>query len=552
VADVAAAAGQGQTEQAAGPGLFIRTATGLVRGVPPKSGLIMSFMPGHPTQTMSAIFLLALAVGPGGNPYLALLLVVPMSLAISYAFGLLTQMIPRSGGDYMLVSRVLYPAFGLISSFCMMMANLLSNAFFGLAVVLVGISPLCVAVGLIGHHPGLVSWGTHVASSKGWLIFFGLLLFAFAGAFQMFGWKWTLRVQNTFFWMISASLAICMIIMAFISRGTFERKYNNFAKPFTHNPDSYDATIRTAVHHGVNVAPHFSFGATIPMLAVFATTAIFAYWSTFVGGELRQASTMKTSNYMALAGVIPLPIVAIAVLIFLSHFGGEFLRAANGGGLQAQVTVPGTPFFFLTGVALGSSVFTVIVFVLYMAFWPTITYIATIQQTRMLFAYSFDGILPKWIARVNRHNVPWVALWASLAMSGATFIWAVFNSTGFFKVLAYATLVQMIPSFLIGISAMVAPYRRRRLYQASASQKTVFGIPLMSIAGLGAAITATLVWLMFTWYDQLGVNSDWTSLFSWTLGPAAAGILFWGAVYLYKHYQQGIDITRVFAVIPPE
>src|SRR3954451_16919388 len=155
-------------------GLFARTPPGLVRGVPPRSSLIINFIPGHPTQTMAAILLFALAVGPGGTPFLALLFVVPMSLAFAYSFGLLTQMIPRSGGDYMLVSRVIHPSVGYVSVFAMTMAGVLSTAFFGLAVVLSGISPLCVAVGLIGHHPGLVSWGNHVASSHGWLLFFGL------------------------------------------------------------------------------------------------------------------------------------------------------------------------------------------------------------------------------------------------------------------------------------------------------------------------------------------------------------------------------------------
>ena len=120
-------------------GLFARAATGLVRGVPPRSSLIINFIPGHPTQTMAAVLLFALAVGPGGNPYLALLLVVPMTLAFAYAFGLLTQMIPRSGGDYMLVSRVVHPAIGYVSVFCMTTAGLLSNAFFGLAVVTAGL-----------------------------------------------------------------------------------------------------------------------------------------------------------------------------------------------------------------------------------------------------------------------------------------------------------------------------------------------------------------------------------------------------------------------------
>ena len=65
--------------------------------MPPRSSLIINFIPGHPTQTMVAVLLFALAVGAGGNPFLALLLVIPMSLAFSYAFGLLTADDPALG-----------------------------------------------------------------------------------------------------------------------------------------------------------------------------------------------------------------------------------------------------------------------------------------------------------------------------------------------------------------------------------------------------------------------------------------------------------------------
>src|SRR5216683_329802 len=157
-------------------GLFARTATGLVRGVPPRSSLILNFIPGHPTQTMAAVLLFALAVGPGGNPFLALLLVVPMTLAFSYAFGLLTQMIPRSGGDYMLVTRVIHPAIGWVSVFCMTTAGLLSNAFFG------------------------------------------LLMFALAGVMQLWGWRWILRIQNFVFWMVTASLLLCGLMALILSK----------------------------------------------------------------------------------------------------------------------------------------------------------------------------------------------------------------------------------------------------------------------------------------------------------------------------------------------
>jgi basic amino acid/polyamine antiporter, APA family len=532
-------------------GLFARAATGLVRGVPPRSSLIINFIPGHPTQTMAAVLFFALAVGPGGNPYLAVLLVVPMSLAFSYAFGLLTQMIPRSGGDYMLVSRVIHPAVGYVSVFCMTTAGLLSNAFFGLAVVTAGLSPLCVAVGLIGGWPGLVSWGNHISTSKGWILFFGLLMFAFAGVMQLWGWRWTLRLQNLFFWMVTASLLLCGLMAIVLSKSHFISKFNEFAQKVTGTSDAYHGTIATAVKNGVAVHPSFSFSLTIPIVAVFATTAIFSYWSTFVGGELRQASTIKTANNMALGGVIPLALVAIFTWLFFRGFGGDFLRAANGGGLPAKIAVPGTPFFYLTAIAVGSTFFAILIFVLYIVFWPLITYISSLQQTRAIFAMSFDGILPKRVTRVNRYGCPDLALLIALLMSAAVFIWAVYNSTGFFQVLVYALLVQLIAMALVGLAGVLVPYTRPELYRASTSQKSVAGIPAVVIAGAGAIATAVFVWWAYLHYDQLGTNSNLGKLFAWTIGPAVLGAVFYAVVAVVKK-SRGTDITLVYREIPPE
>jgi APA family basic amino acid/polyamine antiporter len=539
------------TSSAAPSGLFTRTATGLVRGVPPRSSLIINFIPGHPTQTMVAILLFALAVGVGGNPFLALLLVVPMSLSFAYAFGLLTQMIPRSGGDYMLVSRVIHPAIGWMSVFCMTTAGLLSNAFFGLAVVTAGVVPLCVAVGLVADWPGLVSWAQSAGTSKGWLIFFGLIMFAFAGIIQLGGWRRLLRIQNLFFWMVTASLGIVTIVTLFQSKGHFTDKFNSFAEGFTNNPDTYGKTIADAVKGGVSVDPSFSFSATIPMIAVFATTAIFSYWSTFVGGELRQASTIKTANNMALGGVVPLILVAICTAIFFKTFGGEFLRAANAGFLPPEVATPGTTFFYLSGISVGSAAYTLIIFALYIVFWPLITYISSLQQTRAIFAMSFDGVLPKGVTRVNRNGCPDLALLIALLASAGVFIYAVFDQTGFFVVLAYALLVQLIAMALVGLAGVLAPILRPELYRASASQKRLAGIPLVQIAGAGAILTAVFVWWAYLHYDALGANANLGKLFAWTIGPAVLGVVLYFVAAMVRR-RQGVDVTLAYQEIPPE
>ena len=66
--------------------------------------------------SVGAGLLFALGLFPGGNFYLGLVLILPMTLAYSYAYGLLTAAIPRTGGDYTLISRILHPALGVVAT----------------------------------------------------------------------------------------------------------------------------------------------------------------------------------------------------------------------------------------------------------------------------------------------------------------------------------------------------------------------------------------------------------------------------------------------------
>ena len=104
---------------------------------------------------------------------------------------------------------------------------------------------------------------------------------------------------------------------------------------------------------------------------------------------------------------------------------------------------------------------------------------------------------------------------------------------------------------IVGITAVLAPYLRPELYRASASQKSVAGIPLVSIAGVGAILACAFVWWAYLHYDQLGTNAHIQKLLWWTLGPAVLGFLFYIAAAAYKR-ARGTDITLVYREIPPE
>ncbi len=539
----------GVTESGTGSShLFARNATGLVRGVSPRSSLIINFIPGHPAQSLAAGFFFVFALFPGGNYLLGLLMVIPMALAMSYAFGLLTAMIPRSGGDYMLVSRVIHPSVGLVSSFCMTLAGLLSNAFFGIAFVTIGLAPGLTGVGLISGNATLVRWGTEI-TSKHWIIVLGALMMVGSSLILAGGWRWTLRVQNTIFWLVTGSLFLSVLIALFTSHSSFIGNFNSFAQPYTHSSHSYQDVIATAHKGGVNTSPPFSFSNTIPIMGFFATFSIFSYWSTFIGGELRQASSLKTANNMAIAGVGGILIVAVFAAIFFHTFGTPFMIAANGGGMPATLALSAT-YFSLVSASVGNTVLAVILFGCYVLFWPLICYISFIQPTRMLFAYAFDGILPAGVARTSKSGSPYVAVIIAFVMSVVTLIWGVYGSN-FFQVLVYATLVQLIAMGLVGLSAVVVPYTKPDLYRASATKMKVLGIPVVSIAGAGAIATCVIIWILYFHYPlQFGLanKTKMFTIFGVTIGLAIIYYLVAKAV----RRGQGVDLARAYAEVPPE
>lgn len=538
------------TQQAAtSTGLFARNATGLVRGISPKSALVINFIPGHPAQSLAAGFFFVFALFPGGNYLLGLLMVIPLALAVSYAFGLLTQMIPRSGGDYMLVSRVLHPAVGLISSFCMTLAGLFSNAFFGIAFVTIGLGPGLVGVGLVADSHTLVDWGTTIQSTNGWKFGLGAAMMVAAGLILAAGWRWSMRLQNILFWMVTGSVIVAVLIALFTSRGSFVHNFNDFARPLTGHDNAYDGVIAAAHKAGVNTDPGFSFKNTIPIMGFFATFSIFSYWSTFVGGEVRQASTMRMANNMAAAGVIGILVVAVCAAIFFHTFGTPFMIAANGGGFPSQIATSPT-YFFLIGASTGSWIVTAILTLCYVVYWPLICYVSLMQPTRMIFAYSFDGILPKGVTKVSRNGSPYVAIMISVALSILVLLWAI-NASSFFQILVYATLIQLIAMGLVGLSGVLVAKRRPALYSASTTKRSFLGIPVVAIAGAGAMAVTALLWVLyFSYKPQFGLTNV-GRMFAIFGGAVALAAIYYLVAKTVRR-SQGVDIDLAYAEIPPE
>jgi amino acid transporter len=530
-------------------GIFVRNATGLVREVKPWQAMAINYITGAAPFVIGIALFGALSGFPGGNFLLAAVLTIPLALSVVYAFGFMTAAIPRSGGDYVIVSRTLHPALGTISASCISLSSFLSIAFEGIAFVTLGVVPALIVVGLVGGHARLVSWGHTVATSHNWQFGIGCIAIIVAGIAVGAGWTWAKRFMFTLLGFSMVGLTIASLIALVAGKGSFIHHFNTFAQPYTHNPDTYHATIAAAQKNGVNVHPAFSFVKTIPVIAVIAGISIYAYWSTFFAGELRQGNSMKTANRMGAASVLILLSVVVFVAIFFYSFGKPFLTAANGGGLPAELGTSAA-YFFLSAAYVNNTAFAIFMVLTFVLFWPVIIAETMLQPPRTMFAWSFDGIMPKTVAKVTRRGVPLIATVITIAGAIAAYAWAVYIAKNFFQVIVYATLAQLITHVLIGVSAISFPYRRRPLYQASVSNKEIAGIPLVVLAGIGAILTSIFLYWAFFHYAFFGLQAK-QNITYWVGGAVLFGLLWYIGARLVRR-QEGIDIDRVYAEIPPE
>ena len=111
--------------------LFVRNSTGLVRSASAVDATIFNAVISAPVgSTIAYSIFFALVAFPGADVVSVLILVAVINIPVLIMFALLGASMPRVGGDYVWVSRVLSPPLALISNLCMIMGGLLGAAFF--------------------------------------------------------------------------------------------------------------------------------------------------------------------------------------------------------------------------------------------------------------------------------------------------------------------------------------------------------------------------------------------------------------------------------------
>jgi amino acid transporter len=531
---------------------FSRKATGLVREMSPLDAAIFNVLPAAPGAVIAFSLLWGLNAFPGSDLIVAIILVGLFSTLLAMAFGLLSVAMPRSGADYILNSRTLHPSLGLAGSVTLMLSGLLSVGYWGLWCTIGAIGPTLIQIGAALNAPGLQSLGITLSAPNPASFSTSLVLILITTVVLILGLRLVMRLQFWLFVVAMSGYIFTALLLLVAGHDQFVHGFNSWAQQYTHQADSYNYFIQAAAKNGYTFDGTHNFTMTLWATGVVMSTGIWAWFSTNLAGEIKQANTLKHAGAILWGQLITYVSMVAMVILLYKVIGEQFMGVLNNLNGTPAYTLPAPPYYvLLVSLIYNNAIIALILGISYFCFFPLVLYIQWIQPVRAIFAYAFDGVIPMWLASVNeRFHTPVVATVLTTIIGIGCLVWAVTQTSGFFALLALAAIVGFPAMLLVGVSALVFPWRRPQLYRASPlPQLTLAGIPVVSIVGVGAILVA--LWGFYIYLTQKGLLAQPGQAALITFGCFALTFVYY-FIARYVRMRMGQNLDLNFAEIPPE
>ncbi len=433
---------------------------------------------------------------PSADVRLVLVFGTILTLFNGLVYGMFGAAMPRSGGDYVFIGRVLTPAIGFISSWGFTWSQLLGLGVYGAWTITSALSPALISFGNVTGHPALTNAGTAVGQPV-WVFALGTLTLLSVGLVLLRGTRVLVRLLDGLFVVAIAGTVAMGIVLFRAQHADFIVGLPNLMRTLGHPELTYGGILALAAAHGW-VAP----SATDTWLASLKALPI-GYWvfvgftfSVYVGGEVQEPQRTQIRA-----------ILAALFFGFISYFFllGRYYDVVGKDFINAVTYLQGVPHSGLPD-GLSLTVFlgalshnwflhalinlgTVIWFYL-------LLYVMAAVCVRNLYAWAADGSVPRSLARLGRGG----PITATFIVIGIAVLMAALQAFAGVGVVNYIALFSLC--FLVaGIAAMLYPYRRRELFQNSPAMVRwrVLGLPLIVIAGaVNTILFAVVLWSSLT------------------------------------------------------
>ena len=570
------------------PGLFAREATGLVREIGFSLGviIILTHVIGLGWQKRAFQF-----TGPSPMPtdwmplglpaiFWAFLVCGLIVLVTGYAAGYVAAAMPRSGGGYVTISRIIHPSIGYMSGWLMFLAEAFSYGLIGVAVfegieIFFGIamSPTVVDFGVAGRFLG------------------GLVIVWIFAIVALLGTKMYGRLLQVLFY-IPAAITIIFFAMWIGGALNSSVTATGVQNVMGASPGQFMAIAQST---GMTAAPVGFFDAFSVALGGAFWAYMGWYATTFLAGEVKEANK-KLPKVLLVAGLLIMAVYllasslsAIAAMnVPLDAAGNTYITDANGhqwsffqayawlsyppSGAKAAVeagraAIPNFQKAWSTGIAsiiangMGISWLPILIAI------GAVLWVANdippflLVASRTFFAMSFDRMMPEKFSYVSErwHAPVWAILITALFAIPACMAEADFPA-GAASYLAFAGVVgtDIFDAFFLTmfcISCMLLPLERKEIYDRAAVKHSIGAVVTLGfVATLGASFCLYIFikespWI-FSFFTSGAKFEDIISAIGF-FGCILAGILLYIG-FMYRNTTKGVDMRTLYISIPPE
>jgi amino acid transporter len=523
----------------ASSGVFLRNATGLVREISPLGAIAVGAFALSIGSALAFTVTATPTLYPGSNLAVTLLLAIVPTLLVAFLYATLGGAMPRSGGEYIWLSRLLPGVFGFsifwgffLTQVVYAAVNLnIAFSYFG--------NGFLYLLGTTTGSQTLIDWGASLSEQTTTFIAATILNLLLLG-FMLLPTRRQMRVFIATFLAVIVGFIVLLVVLALTSdfAGSFAERYG---------AGTLDRVYADAEAAGAELS--WSFWPSLVAVAYVAQFIPVTYVAMYAG-EIKNAARNIRISVFAASGIFVVFLTGVTALLYKA-VGFKFMAALAFLQVSAPDQYPFDFPFNVNYAVLLISDSSVIVTIISLAFLlGAVLCAATIlfAVTRVVFAYAWDRMFPSVLAETSKRTSTPVKAAIFLAVAAEIMLY-VFTYTTAFANLLFGAIAYWVLWAGVGLAAAVFPYRRRDLFASSPiSQRRVGGVPVVTLAGVLLFLFA-LVSIPLLFWNGAGVIDT----------PVAIALICFyvgGPVFYFVtraiRRRQGIDLSKAYKEIPAE
>jgi len=465
---------------------------------------------------------------------------------------------PRAGGDYVWQSRSLGGFWGYILVFTPLLFGpwfyMASNVAPGSSMVM---APFFITLGNLLNAPALTTFATWLITKVGTWWFY-VFYCSFAAVVLALGMRFYAKVQRWSFYVGMLAILTWVGMLLFTTSAGFQAGFNNFMANTLNwgGGHAFQQVLQMAKDNGYQALP-LSQTRLLPSFLIgpaLAYTFMYIAWTGTLVGEIGGVNQFKNSFRMFMGGNIFSMIICAGFLwLLISRISNEFFTSSNFLWMTGNTgDMPVAPYYgiFLMSLSQNPLVWLWIAIGLSAWFWiwPTNN---MVMSTRVMFAMSYDRMLPGFVARVSqRWGAPIVAI--GICYVGSLIMGWLYFFTGFSKLTLDMPLMTSIAFATSTVVGMLFPYLKstRKIYEGSPISKyKLWGAPLITVMGALGAVYFAVMFYLYISDPRYGTNDPLSAMY--IFGALVISAIIYLAYRSYRR-RQGVNTDLTYREIPVE